>query len=304
MIMRGRLHRLLAGMALLVSSLTHAEVLPLVDSAWLAEQRGKPGVVLVDIQSMEDFRRYHLPGSVNAPYAQWRTRDGMLPKTGYLERYLGRLGIKPDDHVVIIATGLSAGDMAASARVYWTLHVLGHEAMSVLNGGLAAYAQRYGIASLSSGNTSATATTYKAKPGLREVLGADQVKARLDAAASPVDARSVAEYLGLRRGGPSERPGTLPGARSLPFDWLTVEGGGELLQTDAIKRLMAARDVPLDGEQIHFCHTGNRASLTWFVSYALLGNTQARLYDGSTAEWASRADLPIDRKLEVDPSRP
>lgn len=174
----------------------------------------------------------------------------------------------------------------------------------MLSGGLADYAKRYGVANLTSAVKASKATTYKARPSkLQEVLTAEQLKARLKDTAKPVDTRSVAEYLGLRRGGSDERPGTLPGAHSLPFDWLTVEGGGELLPTAAIKRLMAARDVPLAGGQIHFCHTGSRAALTWFVSYALLGNSQVRLYDGSTIEWARRADLPIELKLDLGLSR-
>lgn len=294
----------LFGVLLLFASTAHAGVAPLLDSAWLVKHQDDPGLVLLDIQPAEDFRRYHLPASVNAPYAQWRTDEGMLPGVDYLERQLSRLGISRDDHVLIIATGLSAGDMAAAARVFWTLHVLGHEAMSVLDGGLAEYAQHYGVANLTTTVKVPKAATYKARPKFEEMPSTEQVKAELTELMVLVDARSVAEYLGLRRGGPDERAGTLPGAYSLPFDWLTVEGGGKLLPTEAIRRLMTARGIPLTGQQRHFCHTGSRAALTWFAGYALLGNTQARLYDGSTAAWARRPDLPIERKLDLGPSTP
>lgn len=295
---------LLGALLLLFASMAHAGMAPLLDSAWLVKHQHDPHLVLLDIQPVEDFRRYHLPASVNAPYAQWRTAEGMLPGVDYLEQQLGRLGISQDDPVLIVATGLSAGDMAAAARVFWTLHVLGHKDMSILNGGLAGYARRYGVANLTSAVKTPRAGTYKASPRFEEMPTTEQVRGDLSDLVVPVDARSVAEYLGLRRGGPDERPGTLPDAHNLPFDWLTVEGGGELLPTEAIKRLITARGIPLTGQQIHFCHTGSRAALTWFASHALLGNTQARLYDGSTAAWARRPDLPIERKLDLGPSPP
>ncbi|MCG7976375.1 MAG: sulfurtransferase, partial [Candidatus Thiodiazotropha taylori] len=61
-----------------------------------------------------------------------------------------------------------------------------------------------------------------------------------------------------------------------------------------------AGNVPLQGAQINYCHTGNRASLAWFVSHELLGNSQAKLYDGSTQEWAADSTLPMDQQVQLN----
>jgi len=56
--------------------------------------------------------------------------------------------------------------------------------------------------------------------------------------------------------------------------------------------------TPKDGA-VHFCHTGNRASLTWFIDYAVLGNRKARLYDASMLEWARDPKRDIELKWEL-----
>jgi thiosulfate/3-mercaptopyruvate sulfurtransferase len=67
----------------------------------------------------------------------------------------------------------------------------------------------------------------------------------------------------------------------------------------ALKALFTARGIDPDAEQVHFCHSGNRAALTWFAAYAVLGNEDAKLYDGSMMEWAQRDDLPIAAEVEL-----
>ena len=109
-----------------------------------------------------------------------------------------------------------------------------------------------------------------------------------------VDSRSEDEYTG-KVAAPGERAGTIPDSRFLPFDRL-VEKKGQYFQfpsKDKLTSLYEQHNVPTSGEQISFCHTGHRTSLSWFVSHELLGNKDAKLYDGSIAEWGKRDDLPM-----------
>lgn len=276
----------------------------LVDGQWVEAHGDDARLVVLDIQAPANFRRFHLPRSVNASYEQWRTKGqktpaGMLPPIEYLEELLGSLGIGNQSRVLIVPTGLSAGEMAAAARVYWTFKALGHDEVGVLDGGLAAYADRYGIARLKPDNWLPKPAVYKAKPDPSLLVGVSEVQQALASKASLVDARSAGEYMGLHVGGEKERPGTLPGARNLPFDWLTENGSGQLLPLASQRKLFDALGIQQSGEQIHFCHTGSRAALSWFVAYGVLGNREAKLYDGSMAEWAPRGDLPLERKLNL-----
>jgi thiosulfate/3-mercaptopyruvate sulfurtransferase len=276
---------------------------PIVDAGWLKSNLDAGDVVVVDIQSPKDYARFHVPGAVNLPYEQWRTKGGrgqlpsMLPPVDRLEAMIGGAGIGNDSRVVIVPTGRGSGDLAAAARVFWTFKVLGHDALGVLDGGLVAYAEAGGR--LAQGGSSRAPATFTAALRPELIPSAEQVRAAVDSGVLPVDARSEGEFVGVYTGDKAERPGTIPGARNLPYDWLAEDGSGKLRSAGALKSLFEARDVTAQGEQIHFCHSGNRAALTWFAAYAVLGNDKARLYDGSMLEWARRDDLPIETRIEL-----
>lgn len=276
---------------------------PLVDGAWLVDNLDKANLLVLDLQAQSDYKKYHIPGAVNSHYADWRIPDAngtpkMVPPVALLEKLIGSLGIDNQTLVVLVVTGRHASEMASATRVYWTLRALGHDAVSILDGGLIDYARERDHP-LEKQTNAPTVKTFKAHPRAEYLVGADQVEAALGRV-TLVDNRSVGEYLGLIRGDDKERPGTLPGSVNLPFEWLTVNGGAVFHQRENLQRIYKAAGVPLQGEQISFCHTGHRASLVWFVSHELLGNEKARLYDGSTAEWARKLNLPMERKIKLE----
>ncbi|MEA3275653.1 MAG: sulfurtransferase [Pseudomonadota bacterium] len=296
------LTRLVFFLFLLAPTLGFAGAPPLVDATWMKANLNTPDLVVLDIQEPKDYRRFHVPGAVNAPYGSWRTSDkgvpvGMLPTTERLEALIGGLGIDNGKTVVVVSTGRGAGDLAAAARVFWTFKVLGHEAVSVLDGGLVSYAQ--GRNPLESPVNRPEPTKYVARPDPELMLNIEGAKALLANQGGFVDARSAGEFVGLYRGGKEERPGTIPGSKNLPYDWVTEDGSGKLRDAGALEALFAARGIAHEGEQVHFCHSGNRAALTWFAAYAVLGNKQARLYDGSMMEWARQEDLPVEQQIKL-----
>jgi thiosulfate/3-mercaptopyruvate sulfurtransferase len=271
---------------------------PLVQGDWLKANKDSPALVVLDIQEPPAFTRHHVPGSINWPFSQWRTGDkddppkSLLPLAALTER-LGELGISAETPLVIVATGTSSGDLSASARVFWTLKVLGHDQVAILDGGLASYVNDHrGAFANGTQQARRAPVTYDARPNLD--LLADAVWLQ-DSDMPRLDARTLGEFVGVVAG-PGERPGTLPGAHHLPFDWLTQDSSGRLRDRDALDRLF--EHAGINGEAaVHFCHTGNRAALTWFVDYAVMGNREARLYDASMIEWGKDPALPIETRL-------
>lgn len=294
--------RLLTLLLLMAFQLDAAAVEPLVSPAWLEQNRGEPDLVLLDLQENQNYLRFHIPGSVNTRYSQWRVEKKghpkVMPPVPILEKLIGSLGIGNDSHVVLISLGAGAGDLAAAARVYWTFKVLGHDRVSILDGGLIGYAGKR-IYPLQKGNHQQKPTTFKADYRSRMNPTTQDVKSAIDAGALPVDNRSRAEYLGIYGGNGKERAGSLPKALHLNYDWLTVNGGGRLQSIDNLQRIYDSSQVPLESPQINYCHTGNRAALGWFVSHEILGNREARLYDGSTQEWAIEPGLPMDQQVKL-----
>ena len=273
----------------------------LIDGNWLKQRLDSPGLFLLDIQETVHYQRYHVPGAVNAPYGLWRTgkeskNPGMLPSTRALETLLVKLGVNNDDHVIIVATGMGAGDMAAAARVLWTMKSVGHEKISILDGGLADYANRF-RGPLDNAPVTPSPGTYQVRPNLQWLADESRVKQAIKNDTPLLDARSLGEFKGLVTGGGTQRGGTLPDASHLPFEWFFSEKG-RIHRLDASRALYQA--VGLNPDQdgtIHFCQSGNRAALSWFVDYAVLGNTNARLYDASMAEWARLDHNPEQRPM-------
>src|SRR3954447_1380054 len=87
-------------------------VTPLVSTQWLATQLNDPQLRVIDIRSVVDggaraaHEQAHVPGAIHTDYAKdgWRATSGMatglLPEAGALARLIGRLGVRPEHHVV------------------------------------------------------------------------------------------------------------------------------------------------------------------------------------------------------------
>lgn len=276
---------------------------PLVDAAWAVSHIGGENIRFLDIRGdgAGDFAAAHIPSAVFSDYfrAGWRVTGadgtpGMLPPVADLETLVGGLGIANASHVVIVARGLSAIEMASAARVFWTFKVLGHDAVSILDGGMTAY-MALPSPPVESGPAPAGSRPFKAsfRPAL--IASKADVIAAQESGGLLLDLRPESQYSGARGPGFLRRKGTIAGARNLPLNRLTESGAFKT--PAALAELFAAVDAAVDtvqGEQITcFCNTGHMASLGWFVAHELLGNKAARLYDGSMAEWSADPALSV-----------
>ncbi len=275
---------------------------PLVTADWLAANLDKPDLLILDLQPSATYRKVHIPGAIHSDYENWRATDAngvtdMLPAHSALEKMTGRLGIDNKTHIILIITGQNASEMASATRVYWTFKLMGHDKISILDGGLIAYAKKRDKP-LERKINQPVSKSFKSNPGSGYRVTTTQLNGSLNTDAVIVDGRSGAEFIGLWSGGAKERPGTIPGAVNLPFNWLTINGGAQFQSIENLKNIYKHAAVPLQGQQISFCHTGHRASLNWFVSHELLGNKEASLYDGSTIEWATDPSLPLELKYK------
>lgn len=283
---------------------------PLVDVDWVKSHSCDQGVRVLDIRnpldggSQTDYLRGHIPCAVYTNYLKggWRAADkhktpGQLAPVDKLEKLIGGLGIGNDTHVVVVHAGKNALDMGSATRVYWTFKVLGHDNVSILNGGLAAYSKDPKN-KLEKGNKKPQPATFKANLRQDMLVGKDEVRAAMGNGTLLVDNRPNNQYIGINRHGKSKRNGTIPGAVNLPESWLTQNNGGAFRDTASLRKLYSLAKVPTDGEQITFCNTGHWASLGWFASHELLGNDKARMYDGSMVEWSADDSLPMEVKAK------
>ena len=273
---------------------------PVVDIQWLAQHLADSNLLIVDIRPKNYFEYAHIQGSTHTDAALWRQPnpagiESMLPDKKHLQGLLSKMSATPESHIVLVGSGDSAYDLANATRIYWTLEQIGHAEKSILDGGIMSYANAR--LPLVRGASDVQPSTYSIFRVKQDQISADDIHKNPDL--NLIDARSTAEYLGIYQGAPDERAGTIPGAVSLPFDWFTVNGSGSFMSKDNLKTLLSTVELEKDKPMVVFCHTGHRASLSWFVLHEILDNKNAILYDASTLEWAKRKDLPMQQKIAI-----
>jgi thiosulfate/3-mercaptopyruvate sulfurtransferase len=289
-----------------MSAAAQAAVSPLVDAGWLRANASAPGVVVLDIRnklgggSEQAYRDGHVPGAVYSDYlaAGWRANidgvAGQLPPVSDLEALIGGLGIDNASHVVIASGGTSALDMGSATRVYWTFKVLGHDSVSILDGGYAAYAAD-AANPVETGFNAPEAKIFSANFRPEMLADRDAVAAAQKSGVALVDMRPPAQYRGEAKHGMAKRAGTIPGAVNVPESEITG-ADGRFVSAARVGALLAAAGVKPEEDSIAFCNTGHWASLGWFAKSEILGKKNVKLYDGSMVDWAAHDELPVEVK--------
>jgi thiosulfate/3-mercaptopyruvate sulfurtransferase len=270
------------------------DISPLVSTQWLAARLDDARLRIVDIRSAVDggaraaYEQAHVPGAVHTDYAKdgWRRTQGMasglLPETVTLAQIIGRLGATPTHHVVIVSAGTTVGDFSAAARVYWTFKTAGHRAVSILDGGMVAWAGE-GRQTESGAGAATSDTSYPVVLDATWHADCAAVEhAVADARAILLDSRSTSYFEGREKSPQALRAGRLPGALHLDHSAAFDAAARRLRPLAELERLFAV--VP-DKPVMSYCNTGHQAATSWFVLSELLRHPGVTLYDGSMSEW-------------------
>jgi thiosulfate/3-mercaptopyruvate sulfurtransferase len=232
-----------------------------------------PGAVYVDIDALSD------PGT---------TLPHMLLPPDRFAAAMERLGVGDDDHVVVYDT---SGTNFSAARAWWMFRIYGHDNVSVLDGGLAAW--KRGGFPVESGEGSRAAARFTPRYRGALVRTLDEVRRAVDAGtAQVVDARSAGRFAGTEpepRAG--LRGGHVPGSRNTPYASFTGPDG-LLLDRAGLEARFREAGVDLSRPVIASCGSGVTAC-TILLALDLLGHTDHALYDGSWTEWGGRTDTPV-----------
>lgn len=240
------------------------------------------------------YREGHLPGShylhLDRDLSRAKTgRNGRhpLPERADFARTVGALGIAPQTQVVV----LDAHGGVYAARLWWMLRGLGHEAVAILDGGLAAW-QRAGGVLTAVATPVPGGAPYPERPSLAPTIDADGVASRTPLRAV-LDARSGERFRGEVE--PIDAvAGHIPGALNR-FHRANLDDGGAFKPPAQLREefaaLLAGRS-PAD--VIHSCGSGVTACHNLFaMEHAGLAGSV--LYPGSWSEWSADPERPIAR---------
>src|SRR5690554_188782 len=299
-----RFASLVAAAAMVVAApvFAHAQdVTPLVTAEWLKTHAGDENVKIIDIRDkIEETDLGGLPYIANAavaPYASagWRVEvDGVpaqIPAAEQIAELIGSLGVDGDDHVVIVPWGTDSSEFGGATRVYWTFKYLGHDDVSILDGGWRQYDAQGGERVAEAAQPAAAEFPFQVRPELRATTA--DVEAALAAGTKLVDGRPEEQFLGQSKSPVVRIEGTIPGSVNLPHSKLYSAEYASFAQPETVSALTEALGIAADEENIVFCNTGHWASIAWFALYEVGGNKNTAMYDGSMAEWAADPARPI-----------
>ena len=279
----------------------------LVDAAWLEPRLGTPGLRVLDCTTWmtpqpvgpsridsgrPDWQRAHIPDALHIDMVEdLSDPDGRFPYTlpapARIAALLSRLGIGDDDHIVLYG----ASHPMVVTRAWWVLRTLGHERVSILDGGLDAW-RREGRPLTDSLPTFPPARHGACLQPGRVADAADVARAIADGSAHVVNALSPEQFRGSG-GAHYGRPGRIPGSVSLPARDLIDPTSGRWHDRASLERRIAAAGLAdADRPVIVYCGGGIAATAVAFALHRV-GRTRVAVYDNSLLEWSADPARPM-----------
>jgi thiosulfate/3-mercaptopyruvate sulfurtransferase len=231
----------------------------------------------------------HLERDLSGPKYDASGRFGgrhPLPQRAHFAATVAAWGITPQTQVVVL------DDQSAmfAARAWWMMRWLGHEAVAVLDGGLAAWRDA-GLPLI--GDTTPKKENQTPYPQRASLVATVDVETLLMTLGQRriVDARAPERFRGEVE--PLDAAaGHIPGARNRPFkDNLQASGlfkSASSLREEWLALLADAQP----SEVIHQCGSGATACHN-LLALEIAGLGGGLLYPGSWSEWSSDAGRPV-----------
>jgi thiosulfate/3-mercaptopyruvate sulfurtransferase len=266
---------------------------PLVSPSWLAANLDRPDVIVIDCRfqlnepnlGYQQYLANHIQNAfyldlnrdLSAPVSRHGGRHP-LPDPQTIAAKLSSLGvISGQTHVI----AYDASRFAFASRLWWLLRYLGHEQVSILDGGW----QNWLNAGYPVSDQIPVPKTSAFIPQIQKdwVVTIEEVKTRKDqAGVTLIDARESDRYRGERE--PVDPiAGSIEGALNYP--WLEVTDSQGFSQPLSIQQ-QRWQYLDNSSEIILYCGSGVTACVD-ILSLTLVGYDNVKLYSGGWSDWCS-----------------
>ena len=274
---------------------------PLVTALWLRDNLNKVRVFdasyhlpNVDRDAQAEFDAGHIPGAGRFDIDHIADHNAsaphMVPSAVEFQNAVQALGVNSGDHIVFYDDSA----VKPATRAWWMMRLFGHDHVSILDGGLAAWKSIGGALEQGSPNTPASLGSFMVTPSSgHAVTDMQSLLARVVSgeAFQLLDARAAARFAGEapepRKG---LRAGHIPGSKNLPFN-LLLDNEGRFLDPDSLRIRFTEAGILPDAPVTTTCGSGVTACVL-ALGLSLLGNDDVTVYDGSWSEWGA-SDAPI-----------
>jgi thiosulfate/3-mercaptopyruvate sulfurtransferase len=273
----------------------------IVTTEWLASRLNAPGLIVLDgswhlptanRDPKAEYLAEHIPGAVFFDIDDLSDETSplphMLPSTTKFASRMKKLGVGDGMKVVVYDTS----GLFSAARVWWTFRAMGHEDVAVLDGGLRKWkADGHPL------EDGPPMRRFERHFSPRQNMGLIRDKADIEGIVASggiqlVDARPSGRFEGRE---PEPRPGVrsghIPGSRNVPSGSL-INADGTLKSRDELLAIFKASGVDPTQPVVTTCGSGVTATIL-SLALAVIGQTNAAVYDGSWAEWGADGGPPI-----------
>lgn len=209
-----------------------------------------------------------------------------VPSPAQFEEECLKLGIRQSSNIVVFD---NLG-IYTSPRVWWLFKVMGHDNISVLDGGLPEWVKA-GFSAVDKVKEEHQRGSFRASYQKDLVVSYDQVLGNLDDKGfTVVDARAAGRFHGTS---PEPRKnlqsGCIPNSVNIPYkEVLTARG--TLKSPEELRALFEQQGVGHSSNLVFSCGSGLTACIIMLAHEVGCGNGQ-RIYDGSWTEWATLQGL-------------
>lgn len=267
----------------------------IVDTAWLESHLNSPGLIVLDgtwhlptanRDAKAEYLAEHIPGAVFFDIDELSDEKSplphMLPSTIKFSSRMKKMGVGDGMKIVVY----DSYGLFSAARVWWTFRAMGHEDVAVLDGGLRKWKaegrpledgppiKRFERHFSPLQNTA----LIRDKADIEEIVAGKPVQL--------VDARSKGRFEGAE---PEPRPGVrsghIPGSRNVPSSSV-LNADGTLKSKDELRATFMGAGIDPAKPVVTTCGSGVTASIL-SLALAVIGQTNAAVYDGSWAEWGA-----------------